>query len=46
MDYHILVKGTKIASFLNEMDRDTCLDALLEKHNDVPDDYFTTQDDC
>lgn len=41
MQYHIKIEnGNIIASFINECDRDTCIDALREEHFDCGDDYF------
>lgn len=35
MEYHILnSSGTKLASFVNEYDRDVCLDAFEETFDD------------
>lgn len=41
MKYHIkLNDGFVLASFVNEHDRDVCIDALQAKHPDIPEDYF------
>jgi len=50
MDYHIVISKEddsveKIASFVNEHDRDVCIDALREEHPDVGEDYFGKLDD-
>ena len=45
MHFHIHVKGSRIASFENEQDRDICLDALREYWGEEMDQEFTTVDD-
>ncbi|MCK5610530.1 hypothetical protein KAR91_52135 [Candidatus Pacearchaeota archaeon] len=44
MNYHILVSGKRMASFVEETDRDICLDALVEYWGEEADQLFTTEE--
>ena len=45
MEYHIKVNDKRIASFVEEQDRDICLDVFREYWGEESDQLFTIEDD-